>query len=273
MVIRSPLINVMVAAAQKAARNLIRDFGEVEQLQVSKKGTADFVNIAERRSENVICRELSKARPNFGFLLEEGGDIPGADTSNRWVINPLDGSTNFLHGIPHFCISIALERDGDFFAGVVYQPIYDELYWAEKGAGAWLNSRRLRVSGRSALAESIFATDISCGALEAHPEIHNQKEAAVTTSAGVRQSGSAALDLAYVAAGRFDGFWEYGLNPWNYGAGMVLVREAGGFASGLDGHPDPHRSGNIVAVNSNLQRSFMALLNTATRPPALAKKA
>ncbi len=273
MVTRSPLINVMTAAAQKAARNLIRDFGEVEQLQVSMKGTADFVSVADRRAESVIRRELSKARPNFGFLLEEGGEIPGADTSNRWVVDPLDGTTNFLHGIPHFCISIALERDGEFFAGVVYQPIYDELYWAEKGAGAWLNNRRLRVSGRRTLGESIFATGISYSAFEAHPEIRDQTTAVMTSSAGVRQSGSAALDLAYVAAGRYDGFWEYGLSPWDYGAGMVLVREAGGFASGLDGHPDPHRSGNIVAVNSNLQRPFMTLLNTAAKIPALAEKA
>ena len=267
MAARSPLINVMAAAAQKAARTLIRDFGEVEQLQVSMKGPADFVSNADRRAENTIRKELAKARPNFGFLLEEGGEVTGSDTSNRWVVDPLDGTTNFLHGIPHFCISIALERDKEFFAGVVYQPIHDELYWAEKGAGAWLNHRRLRVSGRRTLAESVIATGLPFRELEAHPEVHDQMAAVMANTAGLRRSGSAALDLAYVAAGRYDGFWEIGLSPWDYGAGVVLVREAGGFISGIDGHPDPGRAGSIVAVNGQLHQPLLTLLGGDRKTP------
>ena len=265
---RSPLINVMAAAAQKAGRHLVRDFGEVEHLQVSLKGPADFVSIADRRAEETIFRELSKARPRFGFLMEERGIVEGSDTSNRWVVDPLDGTTNFLHGIPHFCVSIALERDGDFLAGVVYQPITDELFWAEMGAGAWLNTRRLRVSARKSLEEAVFAMGIPYSALETHPEFHAQLAALMAGSAGVRRLGSAALDLAYVAAGRFDGYWEPGLSPWDMGAGIVLVREAGGYATAMDGRSNPARDGDIVAANTNLLRPLLALLHGAAKPAA-----
>ncbi len=269
MAARSPLINVMAAAAQKAGRYLVRDFGEVEHLQVSLKGPADFVSVADRRAEETIFRELSKARPRFGFLMEERGVVEGADTSNRWVVDPLDGTTNFLHGIPHFCVSIALERDGDFLAGVIYQPITDELFWAEKGAGAWVNTRRLRVSARKSLEESVFAMGIPYRALESHPEFHAQLAALMAGSAGVRRFGSAALDLAYVAAGRFDGFWEPGLSPWDMGAGIVLVREAGGYATAMDGRSNPARDGDIVATNANLLQPLLSLLHgTAGDSPA-----
>ena len=263
MAARSPLINVMAAAAQKAGRYLVRDFGEVEHLQVSLKGPADFVSVADRRAEETIFRELSKARPRFGFLMEERGAVEGADSSNRWIVDPLDGTTNFLHGIPHFCISIALERDGDFLAGVVYQPITDEMFWAEKGAGAWLNTRRIRVSARKSLEESVIAMGISHRALENHPEFHARLAALMAGTAGVRRVGSAALDLAYVAAGRFDGFWELGLSPWDIGAGVVLVREAGGYATALDGRSNPAHDGDIVATNSHLLQPLLVLMQAS----------
>ena len=272
MAARSPLINVMAAAAQKAGRFLVRDFGEVEHLQVSLKGPADFVSVADRRAEEVIFRELSKARPRFGFLMEERGVVEGADTSNRWIVDPLDGTTNFLHGIPHFCVSIALERDGDFMAGVIYQPITDELFWAEKGAGAWVNTRRLRVSARKSMEEAVFAMGISRRALDEHPEFHDLLAALMAGTAGVRRFGSAALDLAYVAAGRFDGFWELGLQPWDMAAGIVLVREAGGFATALDGRSNPAPDGDIVAANTNLLPPLLSLLHDAARKAPSAKE-
>ncbi|MBT3767634.1 MAG: inositol monophosphatase, partial [Rhodospirillales bacterium] len=215
---RSPLLNVMTAAAQKAGRKLIRDFGEVEHLQVSQKGPADFVSNADHKAEKILREELQKARPRFGFLLEEGGEIKGEDISNRWIVDPLDGTTNFLHGIPHFSISIALERDGIPYAGVVYEPIHDEMYWAEKGSGAFLNGRRLRVSGRKEMNESLFSTGIPFLGAKDHPQFLKELEAVMAVSAGVRRFGSAALDLAYVAAGRYDGFWETGLNAWDIAA-------------------------------------------------------
>jgi myo-inositol-1(or 4)-monophosphatase len=272
MVTRSPLINVMAAAAQKAGRFLVRDFGEVEHLQVSLKGPADFVSVADRRAEEVIFRELSKARPRFGFLMEERGVVEGSDTSNRWVVDPLDGTTNFLHGVPHFCVSIALERDGDFLAGVVYQPITDELFWAEKGAGAWVNTRRLRVSARKSMEEAVFALGIPRRALDDNPDFHAQLAALIAGTAGVRRFGSAALDLAYVAAGRFDGYWEPGLSPWDMGAGIVLVREAGGYATAMDGRSNPARDGDIVAANTNLLQPLLSLLQDAARKTPSAKE-
>jgi myo-inositol-1(or 4)-monophosphatase len=250
----------------------VRDFGEVEHLQVSMKGPADFVSVADRRAEEVIFRELSKARPRFGFLMEERGVVEGADTSNRWVVDPLDGTTNFLHGVPHFCVSIALERDGDFLAGVVYQPITDELFWAEKGAGAWVNTRRLRVSGRKSIEEAVFAMGIPRRALDTNPEFHDQLAALMANTAGVRRFGSAALDLAYVAAGRFDGYWEPGLSPWDMGAGIVLVREAGGYATAMDGRSNPARDGDIVAANTNLLQPLLSLLQDAARKSSSAKE-
>lgn len=249
---RSPLLNVMIAAAQKAARGLVRDFGEVEHLQVSRKGPADFVSAADRKAEAVLAAELTKARPRFGLLMEEGTSVVGADTSNRWIVDPLDGTTNFLHGIPHFAISIALERDGEPVAGVVYEPIYDQMFWAEKGTGAHLNGRRLRVSARRDPADSIFATGIPFKGARDHELFLRQLEAVMAVSAGVRRFGSAALDLAYVAAGRYDGFWETGLNPWDIAAGIVLVREAGGFVSEIDGGPNMLTSGSLLAANNEL---------------------
>jgi myo-inositol-1(or 4)-monophosphatase len=264
MALRSALINVMVAAARRAARGLIRDFGEVEHLQVSRKGPADFVSKADHRAEQVIRAELQKARPAYGLLMEETGAVPGTDTSNRWIVDPLDGTTNFLHGIPHFAISIALERDGELYAGVVYAPVADEMFLAEKGGGAYLNGRRLRVSARRNLDESVFATGIPFRGLRDHSTFLRQLGAVMAVSAGVRRFGSAALDLAYVAAGRYDGFWENGLCPWDVAAGIVLVREAGGFVADLAGGRRMLSGDGILATNAELQQSLATIV--AARP-------
>ena len=261
---RSALLNVMAGAAQKAARGLIRDFGEVENLQVSRKGPADFVSAADHAAEKTIHYELAKARPRYGFLMEESGEIAGADSSNRWIIDPLDGTTNFLHGVAQFCISIALERDGEPFAGVIYSPIHDEMFWAEKGTGAYLNGNRLRVSARSNMEESLIATGIPFKGKEGHDLFLNHLKAVMAITAGVRRCGSAALDIAFVAAGRFDGFWEVGLNPWDMAAGIVLVRESGGLVSDLGGGPDMMATGNIIAANGALHRPLAKVLDQAS---------
>jgi myo-inositol-1(or 4)-monophosphatase len=263
MPLRSALLNVMVQAAQKAAKGLIRDLGELEQLQVSKKGPADYVSKADHRAEGILRAELSKARPGYGLLMEETGVVHGSDTSNRWIIDPLDGTTNFLHGIPHFSISIALERDGEPFAGVIYNPVPDEMYVAEKGAGAFLNGRRLRVSGRRLFEEALFATGIPFKGLPDHSLFLRQLGLVMARSSGIRRYGSAALDLAYVAAGRYDGFWENGLNPWDIAAGIVLVREAGGFVTDLAGGRRMFSGAGICASNTNLHPELLAILATA----------
>ena len=259
----SPLLSVMIGAAHKAARHLLRDFGEVEHLQVSRKGPADFVSTADRRTENILVKELQRARPGYGFLLEERGAIPGSDTSNRWIIDPLDGTTNFLHSIPHFAISIALERDGDLMAGVVYEPVHDEMFIAEKGTGAYLNDRRLRVAARRNLDDAVFATGIPFKGARDHPLFLRQLGLVMAETAGVRRFGAAALDLAYVAAGRYDGFWESGLHAWDMAAGIVLIREAGGFISDFDGGSTMMTSGNIVTANDHLHAPLRKILRQA----------
>lgn len=266
MVYRSPLLNVMTGAALKAARNLVRDFGELEHLQVSKKGPADFVSRADRRAEEILRDELVKARPAYGLLMEETGDYPGSDTSNRWIVDPLDGTTNFLHGLPHFAISIALERDNDLFAGVVYNPVPNEMFVAEKGSGAFLNGRRLRVSARRSFAESLFATGIPFKGLESQFGLFlRQMERIMSVSAGVRRFGAASLDMAYVAAGRFDGYWENGLQPWDLAAGIVLVREAGGFITDLEGGRAMLTGGGVIASNTGTHAELLAILRSAAR--------
>ncbi|MBF0250318.1 MAG: inositol monophosphatase [Alphaproteobacteria bacterium] len=257
---RSALLNVMTAAAQKAAKRMVRDFGEVENLQVSKKGPADFVSIADKKAEEILVKELRKARPDYGFVLEENGDIPGKDTSNTWVIDPLDGTTNFLHGIPHFAISICLVRDSEPFAGVVYNPVQDEMYWAEKGQGAFLNGRRLRVSGRAHMAESLFATGVPFLGMEKDARFLQRLESVMKISSGIRRFGSAALDLAYVAAGRYDGFWECGLKPWDMAAGVVLVKEAGGYVSDISGKSKMLETGDVVAANDKIHAQLLKLV-------------
>jgi len=265
---RSALLNVMVAAAKKAARGLVRDFGEVEQLQVSKKGPADFVSAADLKAERVICEELRKARPTWGFRLEEGGIVDGSDKSHFWVIDPLDGTTNFLHGLPHFAISIGVELDGEPIAGVVYDPVKDELFAAEKGQGAYLHDRRLRVSSRTRMNEALLATGIPFHGGKEHQRFSAELGTVMTEVAGVRRLGAAALDLAYVAAGRYEGFWERGLKAWDICAGIVLVQEAGGLLGEIDGGRDYYRSGNILAANGGLHGALGDLLARAATAPA-----
>jgi len=257
---RSALLNVMTAAAQKASKRMVRDFGEVENLQVSRKGPADFVSIADKKAEETLVRELQKARPDFGFILEEGGNIEGKDSSNTWVIDPLDGTTNFLHGIPHFAISIALVRDNEVFAGVVYNPISDEMFWAEKGQGAYLNGRRLRVSARTDMADALFSTGMPFLGMEKDERFLERLNSVMRISSGIRRFGSAALDLAYVAAARYDGFWECGLKSWDMAAGVVLVREAGGFVTDIQGKRKMLETGDIVAGTDKLHANLLKLV-------------
>jgi len=268
MAVRSALINVMAGAALKAARSLIRDFGEVEQLQVSVKGPGDFVTQADIKAEKVLRQELARARPGYGFLMEESGETPGADGRHRWIVDPLDGTTNFMHGIPQFCISIGLEREGELVAGVIYEPVRDEMFWAEKGAGAYVNDRRLRVSARRQLGEAVIATGIPTIRGNVDRELYMRTLSAVmATTVGVRRAGAAALDLAYVAAGRYDAFWEFGLSPWDMAAGIVLIREAGGYVSDIAGGHDMMTSGNLLAANAHLHLPLAALLKEAMRGP------
>ncbi len=261
--IRSALLNVMMGAARKAARNLIRDFGEVEQLQVSMKGPSDFVSQADIRAEKTLVAELRKGRPDFGFLLEEGGVIEGADKSHTWVVDPLDGTTNFIHGIPHFSISIGLVRDGEPIAGVIYNPITDEMFHAEKGASSFVNERRLRVAARRKLEDAVITTGIPHRGRGDHPRFLREAQAVMETTAGLRRFGSASLDLAYVAAGRCDGYWESDLKPWDIAAGIVLVREAGGLVTDLDGGSAMLDNGQVLAGNLFVHESLGNLLRAA----------
>ena len=247
--LRSALLNVMIKAARKAGRMLKRDFGEVEHLQVSLKGPANFVTAADRRAEEILREELEQARPGYGFLGEEGGAREGSDKTHRWIVDPLDGTSNFLHGIPHFAISIALEREGTIVAGLVYNPANEELFTAERGKGAFLNDQRLRVAARKRLADAVIA----CGLPHlgrGDLELARKELVAVQDKvAGLRRFGAAALDLAWLAAGRFDGYWERNLSPWDVAAGLILVREAGGFVTDLDGGEAPFLTGDVVAGN------------------------
>ncbi len=259
----SALMNVMVAAVRKAGRGLARDFGEVAQLQVSIKGPANFVTKADLKAEETLYRELSKARTGYSFLMEESGVIEGDDKSHRWIIDPLDGTTNFLHSIPLFCISVALEREGQLVAGVIFNPITDELYTAEKGKGAFLNDRRLRVAARTTLADCVVATGIPHRGRDNHPRYLREAEVILKEISGMRRTGAAALDLAWTAAGRFDGYWEYGIKPWDIAAGIVLTREAGGFVTDMEGGADMLAKGNIIAGNDKIRRALLAHIQTA----------
>lgn len=270
--LRSPVLNVMVKAAEKAAKGLVRDFGELEQLQVSVKGVGDFVSAADLRSEKIIRHELEKARPGYGFLMEESGYTEGTDGVHRWIVDPLDGTTNFLHGIPHFAISIALEREGEIIAGLIYNPVTDDRFYAEKGTGAFFNDRRMRVSARRKMEESVIATGIPHRGRGDHMAYIKQLAKVMSTTAGIRRNGAASLDLAWTAAGRVDGFWEEGLSPWDVAAGVLMVREAGGYVSGLDSR-DPVISGNILASNEPLHYALLKLLQTQQKPAGAAAAA
>jgi myo-inositol-1(or 4)-monophosphatase len=263
--LRSALLNVMVQAATKAGRALKRDFGEVERLQVSVKGPGNFVSAADHRAEATLKAELSKARPGYAFWGEETGLSSGSDATHTWIVDPLDGTTNFLHGVPHFCIAIALRRDDAIVAGLIYNPVTDELYTAERGKGAFLNDRRLRVAGRTRLADAVVACGlphIGRGDLELFRREFSHVQGQV---AGLRRFGAAALDLAYVAAGRFDGYWERDLSAWDLAAGVLMVREAGGFASDLDGKDDILGKGSVIAGNETMHRELLSLLKTSAK--------
>ena len=259
----SALMNVMLAAARKAARSLARDFGEVEQLQVSLKGPANFVSAADHRAEEILHAELVRARPGYGLLLEERGEVEGADRTHRFIVDPLDGTTNFLHGIPHFAISIALERDGDLVAGLILNPVTHELFTAERGKGAFLNDRRIRVAARTELSAAVIGTGIPHSGRPAHDLFLNELGVVMAQSAGVRRMGAAALDLAWTAAGRLDGYWERNLRPWDLAAGIVIVREAGGYVSDAEGKGDMLAKGCVVAGNEPTHRVLLKLLKTA----------
>lgn len=266
MALQSAVINVMEKAAKKAGIKLARDFGEIEHLQVSRKGPADFVSKADLRAEKTIVEELKLARPQFGFILEEGQDIPPQEGNNSvWIIDPLDGTSNFLHGIPHFASSIALEQGGELTAAVVYNPITDDLFWAEKGRGAYLNNRRLTVSGRKNLTECLLATGIPFHACPHQDTFLVNLEHIMGEVAGVRRFGSASLDLAWVAAGRYDGFWEEGLQPWDIAAGILLVREARGMVSEFDGRTKMLQTGQILATNGAIHGPVTRLLSDARK--------
>jgi myo-inositol-1(or 4)-monophosphatase len=258
--LHSALINVMVKAARRAARSLKRDLGEVENLQVSLKGPANFVSLADKRAEQMLYDDLSKARPGYGFIGEEGGAREGQDKSHTWIVDPLDGTTNFLHGIPQFAISIGLQREGTMIAGVIYNPANDELYTAERGKGAFLNDQRLRVAGRRRLSDCVIACGLphmGRGDLELSRTELAEVQPRV---AGLRRFGAASLDMAFVAAGRLDGYWERDLQAWDMAAGQIIVREAGGIVSGIAGDDDPLKTGNVICGNEHVHAELVKIL-------------
>ena len=256
----SPNINVMLRAAEKAGRSLIRDFGEVEQLQVSRKGPGDFVSAADRRAEEIIYEELSKARPDYSFLMEEGGTKGDQNSEFRWIIDPLDGTSNFLHGIPHWSISIALEQKGEIVAGIIFDPVKDETFRAEKGDGAFMRNMRLRVSGRNDMSTSMIAAGQPRHKTEDIDLFMREYSTVFRLSGGVRRYGSAALDLAYVAAGRYEAYWERCVNAWDVAAGALIVREAGGSVTRIDGRDGAVHAGNILAGNPTIYGEMKTLL-------------
>lgn len=249
-------LNVMIKAARSAARSLVKDFREVEHLQVSSKGPGDFVSRADTAAEEIIKEELMNARPTYGWLGEESAEIAGKDPTRRWIVDPLDGTTNYLHGIPHWAISIALEHKGEIVSAVIYDPAQDEMFYAEKGSGAWLNDKqRLRVSGRHKMHESVFGTGLP-GAGADFPTTLKDFSGLRPACAGIRTMGCAALGLAYVAAGRHDGFWERGLKIWDVAGGVLLVREAGGLSEAIHEDGNVLEDGQIIAANSEIFNAF-----------------
>lgn len=256
-------LNVMMKTARKAGRALLKDFGEVEQLQVSTKGPGDFVSRADRNAEQMIREDLMTARPSYGFLGEESKEVEGEDPTRRWIVDPLDGTTNFLHGLPHWAVSIALEHKGQIVAGVIYDPTKDEMFYAEKGQGAWLNESRLRVSGRSKMIESVFSSGLPFAGRSDLPESLQDLARLLPACAGVRRFGAASLDLAYVAAGRYEGFWERRLHAWDIAAGVVIVREAGGIVEPLNPAGDILADGALICANEPIFANFAKIIRKA----------
>ncbi|MFN3512659.1 MAG: inositol monophosphatase family protein [Phenylobacterium sp.] len=263
MATQSALLKVMSDAARKAARGLNRDFGELAELQVARKAPADFVSAADLRAEQVLFEALSKARPGYGFLGEERGLVEGTDKTHTWIVDPLDGTTNFLHALPHFAVNIALQREGQIVAAVTYNPVTNELFWAERGKGCYLNDKRLRVAQRQRLDESLLATGIPFLGHGQHARFLKELHQISQRVAGVRRFGSAALDLAYVAAGRYDGYWERDLKPWDLAAGLLLVHEAGGKTTDAEGGEAVLEKGSICAANLDLHPLLLDRLKAA----------
>jgi len=253
-------LNLMIKAARAAGRSLSKDFREVENLQVSLKGAGDFVSKADFAAEEIIREQLTEARPTYGWVGEETGVTEGDDPTRRWIVDPLDGTTNFLHGMPHWAVSIALEHKGEVVAGVVYDPTKDEMFFAEKGQGAWMNESRMRVSGRRRLSECVFATGLPFSGRADLPQTLQELARILPATSGVRRWGSASLDLAYVAAGRFDGFWERGLNLWDIAAGVVIVREAGGMIEPLRKERDILADGEVICANEPIFEQFAKII-------------
>ncbi len=253
-------LNVMIKAARKAGRSLVKDFREVENLQVSMKGAGDFVSRADIAAEQIIKSELMNARPTYGWLGEEGGGEDGKDPTRRWIVDPLDGTTNYLHGLPHWAVSIALEHKGEIVAGVVFDPAKDEMFYAEKGQGAFMNETRLRVSGRTRMIEALFATGLPFGTRPDLPEALQDMARLLPACSGVRRWGAAALDLAYVAAGRFDGYWERSISAWDVAAGIVILREAGGLVEAIAKGGDILEGGNVIAANEAIFAKFAKVI-------------
>jgi myo-inositol-1(or 4)-monophosphatase len=260
--VASANLNVMMKTARRAGRALLKDFGEVENLQVSTKGPGDFVTRADKNAEFMIREALMDARPTYGFLGEEGTEIEGADPTRRWIVDPLDGTTNYLHGLPHWAVSIALEHKGQIVIGVIYDPMKDELFFAEKGSGAWLNEKRLRVSGRSKMSESIFSTGLPFAGRADLPATLQDLARILPTCAGVRRWGAASLDLAYVAAGRYDGFWERRLKSWDMAAGLIIVREAGGMVESINPANNIIESGEVICGAEAIYEKFSKVIRS-----------
>jgi myo-inositol-1(or 4)-monophosphatase len=256
-------LNIMIKAARKAGRNLVKDFREVENLQVSSKGAGDFVSRADIAAEQILRDELMEARPNYGWLAEESGEAAGADPTRRWIVDPLDGTTNFLHGLPHWAVSIALEHKGEIVSAVIFDPAKDEMFVAEKGQGAYLNEGRLRVSDRNKMIEAVFATGLPFGGRADLPETLQDLARLLPATAGVRRWGAAALDLAYVAAGRYDGFWERELHAWDIAAGILIVREAGGLVEPISRKSDILGDGQLIAGNGALFSTFASIVRNS----------
>ena len=263
MALGSPVVQVMMDAVRKAARPMARDFGEVQALQVSRKGPGDFVSAADLRAEQALFEALMKARPGYGFLGEERGMVEGTDKSHTFIVDPIDGTTNFIHAMPHFAITVALEREGEIQAGVTFNPITNELFWAEKGKGAYLNDQRIRVSGRRDLADCLIGTGLPFIGRPGHGQTIKEVHAIGQRVAGIRRLGSAALDLAWTAAGRYDAFWERNLNPWDVAAGLLLVTEAGGVVSGIDEDQDVRTGAGVCVGSSEIQPQLVKLLRAA----------
>jgi len=256
-------LNLMIKAARKAGWSLVKDFREVENLQVSMKGAGDFVSKADLSSEAIIREELMGARPNYGWLAEESDEVAGKDPTRRWIVDPLDGTTNFLHGLPQWSVSIALEFKREIVAAVVFDPAKDEMFIAEKGQGAFMNESRLRVSGRHRMIESLFATGLPSAGRTDLPETIHDLSRILPACSGVRRFGAASLDLAYVAAGRFDGYWERRVNPWDVAAGILIVKESGGFVEPLQPGNDILESGELIAANERIFEQFTKIVRNS----------